>query len=110
LKLAAGFGGGMAGRGQACGAVTGAVMVLGLAMGHVTVEDKDSKMRTYAAVHDLLSRFEDAHGSVNCKELLGHDLGDPEEKESGVFKDLCPGFVASAARILEDLLQDQNEL
>ena len=108
LKLAAGFGGGMAASGQTCGAVTGALMVIGLSMGHVSPDDKVSKANTYGAVVRFMDEFRKVHGSVNCTELLGHDLGNPEEfikvKESGLFKTLCPRLVESASRILERVL------
>lgn len=107
LKLAAGFGGGMAGTGQTCGAVTGALMVIGLALGHVEAKDNAAKARTYHTVVRFMRAFEKAHGTVNCTELLGHDLGDPEgyrrAKQSGLFTTACPGFVESAAQILEEL-------
>lgn len=113
LKLAAGFGGGMGRTGQTCGAVTGALMVIGLAVGHVTPEDKDGKARTYRAVEDFMRAFEARHDSVNCTELLGCDLGDPEgyrkAKKSGLFFTVCPKFVESAARILERVLDKPED-
>ncbi len=106
LKLAAGLGGGMAGKGQTCGGV----LVLGLAKGHSSVEDEASKMATYGAVYDYLSRFEQAHGTVNCSDLLGCDLGTPEgyaaAKEGKLFATLCPKFVATAAELLEQMLSE----
>ena len=112
LKLSAGFGGGMGGTGQTCGAVTGALMVIGLVMGHVSANDKAAKARTYHTVVRFIRAFEDAHGTVNCTELLGHDLGDPEgyrkAKESRMFTTACPGFVESAAQILEELIQQNR--
>ena len=109
LKLAAGFGGGMAGAGQTCGAVTGALMVIGLALGHAAAEDKAQKAIAYHTVKRFVGAFEKKHGSVNCTGLLGYDLGDPEgyrkAKESGVFTTACPKFVGSAASILERVLE-----
>ncbi len=108
LKLAAGFGGGMGRSGQTCGAVTGALMVIGLAMGHVTAENKAGKAKIYRAVEDFMRAFEKRHGTVNCTQLLGHDLGDPEAyrkvMESRLFTTKCPLFVESAARALERVL------
>lgn len=108
LKLAAGFGGGMSRTGKTCGAVTGALMVIGLSRGHVSPDDNRSKKETYAMVQNFIRRFEHIHGTINCKALLGLDLGQPEEYkqaiDSKVIKTLCPNFVASAARILEEML------
>ncbi len=112
LKLAAGFGGGMGRNGQTCGAITGALMVIGLANGHVEAKAKADKARTYHAVERFMRAFEEIHGTVNCNDLLGHDLGDPEgyrkAKEGGLFTSACPKFVESAANILERML-DQDD-
>lgn len=114
MKLAAGFGGGMARSGQTCGAVTGALMAIGLAYGHVEVDAKVEKARTYQAVERFISAFKESHGTVNCNELLGHDLGDPEgyrnAKASGLFTSECPKFVVSAAKILERVLDQEGQV
>lgn len=108
LKIAAGFGGGMGGLGGTCGAVTGAFMVIGLTQGHTAGEDKEGKDATYALVRQFARDFSEKHGSILCRELLGRDVstleGYRDAAESGVFKTLCPGFVESAVRILQNLL------
>jgi hypothetical protein len=50
---------------------------------------------------DLCRRFETRHGSVVCRELLGCDLD--EARARGLFQSLCPAFVETAARILDDI-------
>ena len=113
LKLAAGFGGGMARCGQTCGAVTGALMVIGLAYGHVAAQAKAEQARTFHAVERFMRAFEEIHGTVSCNELLGYDLGDPDgyrkAKASGLFSSACPKFVESAAGILERVLGQSDE-
>ena len=108
LKLGAGFGGGMARLGQTCGAVTGAVMVIGLNKGAISSEDKASKEETYACVKKFFARFSNQNGSTLCRELLNCDLGKPEEyqlaKEQKLFQTLCPKYVKSAVEILEEIL------
>ena len=108
MRIASGFGGGMARTDDACGAVTGAVMVIGLSYGGVDVDDTDSKTRTYEVVNEFLKRFSAKHGSIQCTELLGHDLSDPVQlekvKSENISGTICPKFVASAAEILEELL------
>ena len=78
-RIAAGFGGGIARTDRICGAVSGGVMVLGLAYGGTGAEDRAAKEATYAAVQEFLAAFETAHGSVSCTELLGYNLGIPAE-------------------------------
>jgi C_GCAxxG_C_C family probable redox protein len=50
LKIAQPFGGGIAGTGSTCGAVTGALLVIGLKHGRVRPEDLAAKEKTYALV------------------------------------------------------------
>jgi C_GCAxxG_C_C family probable redox protein len=108
LRVAAGFGGGMAGLGEVCGAVTGALIVIGLKHGQTEAKDKERKESNYARVHDFIGRFRSRNASLLCRELLGCDLTTPEARESakqkGLFTDRCPRFVRDAAEILEDVL------
>jgi C_GCAxxG_C_C family probable redox protein len=100
LKLGSGFGAGMR-RGATCGAVTGAIMALGLRSGFDHPSDVAGKAQIGDAVVDLCRRFEARHGSVVCRDLLGCDLD--EARARGLFQTLCPAFVETAARILDDL-------
>jgi len=109
IKLATPFGGGMARHAEMCGAVTGALLVLGLHAGGAVGTDLAAKERTYALVHEFMLQFEQRRGSLNCRELLGFDLGNPEElrraREQGLFTSLCPLLVRDAAEITAVLLQ-----
>lgn len=108
LKISQPFGGGMASLGKTCGAVTGAMLAIGLKYGRTRPEDDEAKQKTYLLVRELLRRFEDRHGSIVCRDLIGVDLSSPDGHklgaERGVFENLCPGFVADAAQILEEIL------
>jgi C_GCAxxG_C_C family probable redox protein len=108
LRLASAFGGGMAGLGEVCGAVTGGLMVIGLTHGQTEARDKETKAKNYALVRDFTSRFRARHGSLLCRELIGCDLttaaGMEAARERGIFAEKCPRFVRSAAEILEEIL------
>lgn len=108
LKIACGFGGGIGRTGRTCGAVTGAVMVIGLKHGQANVDDEESRQETHTLVKRFIDKFTVLHGSTECRELIGYDLSDSGQlesaRESGVFENKCPGFVYDAARILEDVL------
>lgn len=107
LKLAAGFGGGMGCLGHTCGAVSGALMVLGLKHG-TTAPGPAAKEAVYARVREFAQRFQALHGSLACRDLIGYDISVAEEfqraKESGVFKTKCPDFVRTASVILKEML------
>jgi len=109
LKIACGFGGGIGRTGRTCGAVTGAVMVIGLKHGQADANDEESRQRTHKLVKEFIDRFVTLHGSIECKELINYDLSDPAElrlaKKNKVFQNKCTGFVYDSARILEDILQ-----
>ena len=105
LKLASPFGGGVARRGQICGAVTGALMALGLAQGAETPAGKEG---AYRLGEKFLQRFESRHATILCRELLDCDISTPEglqqAREKGAFTALCPLFVRDAAEIVQALL------
>lgn len=105
VKISAPFGGGMARQGNVCGAVSGALMVIGLARGSVDPKDKQL---VYRLGEEFIQRFESGHTSVLCRDLLGFDLSDSEQaqtaRDQGLFTRLCPAFVRNAAEILFEML------
>lgn len=108
LRLSQGFGGGMARLAGTCGAVTGAIIIIGLKHGRTRPEDDAAKERTYALVQELVRRFRARHGALDCRDLLGCDIGTPEGRkiiaDQKLHDDTCPLLVASAVEILEDVL------
>lgn len=105
LKVAGPFGGGMGRTGGTCGAVTGAVMALGLKFGPTRAGDEETKERAYGLVRKLIDEFKARNGSVLCKELLGCDLNlsTPEGRQRARAS-RCAKFVRDAAEILESLV------
>ena len=111
-RLAAPFGGGIARRGETCGAVVGAFMVLGLKWGHKTAEDVGSKEKTYKMVAEFISEFKERNNSIICRELIGWDVssskGLQSAYEAGVFETRCPKFVGDSDEILRQLMMDEE--
>jgi C_GCAxxG_C_C family probable redox protein len=107
-RIAASFGGGMARMGEVCGAVTGALMVIGLHAGNVEAQDKAAKDRTYQLVGEFVEAFKARRGTILCRELLGCAIDTPEglqaAKDQGLIKNLCPRLVHDSSEILADLL------
>jgi len=108
LKLAQAFGGGMAQMGKTCGAVTGALMLIGLKYGRTRADDEKAKAKTYELVRHFVATFKNLYGSIECSELLGYDISTPEgmakAKENKLFETICPKFVQNAAQIVEEIL------
>ena len=109
LKIASGFGGGMGRMAETCGAVTGAMMALGLRCGG-TSPDREAKERIYAKIREFADRFRARNGSLLCRELLGCDISTPEgyeaAKQGGLLTTTCPNYVRDAAEILEETLAE----
>lgn len=107
LRVAAGFGAGMARMQETCGAVTGAVMVLGLKMINKNTDGDTLRNVFYGKVQDLFRKFADKNGSTNCRELLDCDLKTPEGQktfhESGLKSGVCEKCVRDACEILEEM-------
>lgn len=111
LKLGAGFGGGM-NCGETCGAVTGAYMVLGLALSEPPI-DVESKSGTKQRMLHFSDCFSQKEGSLLCKELLGVNISLSEGREfaeeNKMFETRCPHFIQTAVEILEDQLAERRK-
>lgn len=110
LKIAGSFGAGMGYIGEACGAVTGALMAIGLMYGYDDVKDKNSKDKTYSMVKEFVTKFKKLNGSVRCNELIPFDLSEEKQliaaRQTDVFITKCPKYVGDAVCILEELFGD----
>jgi len=107
-KIAAPFGAGMGRMGWTCGAVTGALMAIGLRYGFDTAGDVETKELMYEKERQFLAAFAARNRSVVCRELLGRDLSTPEgleaARQEGLFETRCPGYIRDAVEILGELL------
>ncbi len=108
MRVAAGFGAGMGRSQELCGAVTGAVMAIGLKHGAPRPDDAEAKERTYALTRELMERFRAEFGSCLCRDLLRVDLltaeGQRQYKERDLGAKVCRPCVRGAVRILEAIL------
>jgi C_GCAxxG_C_C family probable redox protein len=107
LKLATGFGGGMH-LGQTCGAVTGAIMAIGLKYGKSKADDNKAKEKTYEISKRFADKFRARYGSIECISLLGCDITTPEgmkeARDKKFFTTICAEYVGSASEILDEVL------
>lgn len=100
FKITEGMGLGMGCMRGTCGAVNGAITILGMLNSTGNLESPDSKADTYKLSKELVHTFQEKNQSIVCKELKGIDT-----KE--VLRS-CPGCVADAAEILESILKKEN--
>ena len=108
LRISQEFGAGIAYTNDICGALSGAIMVIGLRYGRTTAEDKTAKEKTYAVVGEFLKQFKQRNGSVECTRLLGYNLSDPQQvaeaRKDKVVMARCPAFVRDAVELVEKLI------
>jgi len=111
MKIASGFGGGIASSGNVCGALTGAIMALGIKYGGTKMEKDVTQIST-----KLLNEFKELNGSVLCGELINHELvtdgliTDEDIQhafESGAFNN-CLKYVADVAKLMEKFIDNQS--
>jgi C_GCAxxG_C_C family probable redox protein len=110
-RVATGFGAGIGRSGETCGAITGAVMGLGIKYGREKVEPiKDRRPYWYAT--ELLERFREEHGALACPALLDLDIAKPADYEEYRKKNLwvshCTKYILSATGIAWDII-DENK-
>jgi len=107
LKVSALFAGGMR-IGETCGAVTGALMALGLKFSPDSCQVFDDRKVTYKFVEEFYSKFLERNKYLKCKDLMGVDISTPEGKAESELRNLhntvCPAFVNDAVEILEEML------
>jgi C_GCAxxG_C_C family probable redox protein len=108
FKIASAFGGGMGRLGNTCGAVTGALMTLGLYARNEDPEDKENKEKTYELARLFINKFKSLNGSTFCRELIGYDISTPqgldEAMKNHVIENICVNLVKNSALILNDII------
>lgn len=119
IKAGTGMGGGIGLTGYACGALTGAVMIIS-SQGGREYSDLEQMIpkEFYRMVKDLCERFEREYESIQCREiqkkLLGRsfDLWDEEEYQAfiaaGGPHEKCPEVVKKAAKWTAEILEENN--
>ena len=110
-KIASCFAGGIGNSGSVCGAVTGAVMAIGLIAKEG--DSMEAYMKKLSLAQAFRQRFEDEMQTINCFELTGHDLTTPEGIEkfmtSDVPQEVCFPAVGKAFDIVMDILKKSSE-
>lgn len=70
-RLSEALGAGMGGHNETCGAITGALLMLGQVASGGVEEPGTTKFKTYRLSKALVDGFRDKNGSTNCGELKG---------------------------------------
>jgi C_GCAxxG_C_C family probable redox protein len=109
-RMAAPFGGGMF-RGDTCGAVSGAMIAIGMKYGHNEPGDIEGNEKMKEKVAEFNRRFIEEKGTTICRDLLGYDFSIPGDFEkatlSGMIHKTCPKLVLGALNILDDIMAEE---
>jgi len=109
VSVASSFGGGIARTGKTCGAVTGALMVLGMKQWNSEIEKEEAKAHVYKVSNQLMKEFEARNKSLNCEELLGVSVSTPEGravvKANNLTNKVCHRVINDVTEILDKLIQ-----
>lgn len=107
-KLACGVGGGFR-FAEMCGAISGAVMIIGLKCGNVdntNIECRDfCYQNTIKFIEEFKKRNRDA---MTCKDILGMNIMTPEGKQAAagsmhLLKERCVQAISAAVDLLEEM-------
>ena len=113
LKLGSCFGGGIR-KGEVCGAVTGALMVLGLLYGQKSAADTEGRQLSNNVNDLMMDRFKVKCGSYICNDLLGCDITTKEGHQhcldKKLFTEFCPKMVAAAVEVVEEIILEQKSV
>ncbi|MEI7594984.1 MAG: C-GCAxxG-C-C family protein [Bacteroidota bacterium] len=102
------FGAGIGGYGKTCGALTGAIMVIGLKYKTSDILNIENKNICREKTRKLIESFESRHGTCNCSELVEFDMSKLSTAElklkSQFFQNTCPKFIETVVSFLEEEL------
>ena len=96
FKIGEGFGLGMGGMENTCGALSGAIMLAGLKNSDGDLDHPKTKAGTYRISRELTEAFKEKTGALVCRDLKGID--------TGKVLCSCPKCIDSAVQIVEEIL------
>jgi C_GCAxxG_C_C family probable redox protein len=101
----------MGGLGKTCGAVTGAMLVIGMYTRHTVPDEAKQRLQIRMAVRHLVDAFSNLHGTTACATLLNLDISTKDGyaafKNSELRTTHCALFVQEIAEILEQILAER---
>jgi C_GCAxxG_C_C family probable redox protein len=109
-RIASGLGGGVGRHGEVCGALTGGVLIVGLAHGRDRAEEQEAKGAVHAKAGEFVTRFAEVNGALRCRDLIGLDVssedGIREYYARNLLEETCSGIVSNAVRVILELLDE----
>ena len=94
LKITSCFGGGMR-KGEVCGAVAAALMVLGIVYGYNDKNDLDNKRLSNKIASNFMDSFKNKFNSYLCRDIIG-------------ARNVCANYVAWAVEAAEEIIKNKG--
>lgn len=104
LKLASPFGGGIGRSGNTCGAIIGAIMIIGLKHGTTDINDKEAEKNIYKLTAKFIEQFKSRldTNTILCRELIGNEK-DPSFSHK-IAKKKCLKYIKESAEIIKEII------
>ena len=103
--------GGVAYSGGICGALSGAALAVGMLAGKRIPDHKRAKRAARGILARLMEDFQEAYGSVNCRDLIGQDIRDEAGHrsfiESCIWRIRCMGQIEDTVKKLAALNDEE---
>lgn len=93
--IASGFGRGMC-SGEMCGAISGAVMAIGISLSGSDPEDKEAKKKINVLTRKCVNSAKKKYGCVRCAELKANGVG-------------CDEMIRKMSKTAEKIIKDNME-
>ncbi len=107
--IATGFGAGISRHGEVCGALSGAVMGLGLRFGRSQIAETPQDISPYQFGETMVNLFSSRVGHIRCRDILDLDIssdeGRKQYREQNLWESKCRELIRIAAELAYDLLQ-----
>ena len=108
-RIATGFGAGIGRHGEVCGALSGAVMGLGLRYGRSHVSETPQDTSPYQFAQIMVNQFDSRIGHIRCQDILDLDISSDEGvkkyRKQKLWESKCREIIKIATELAYDLLQ-----
>lgn len=106
IRMARALGGGLR-AGEACGALVGGLLVVGLKYGTGSEDTPEARALCDRKAAEFSTRFRELNGRITCRELLGIDTSVGNNRQTaadmGLFREICPNVILKTVQLLEEL-------
>jgi C_GCAxxG_C_C family probable redox protein len=111
------FAGGIAGKGETCGAVTGSLLALALSFEPANPDKSEKSLSSMKYGSEFFDRFQNEFGSTRCSKVVEHQYGRPYDfqnpEDMKLFMEVaksgkCLEVVKKAVLIAADIISEKS--